>query len=288
MSNILGVVDQLLRRWSLYRFALYVLLFLYGSAVVLSALGFLSYSPVDLLWSVVVALAVCWGANTVFAKVFEASTKLESPLITALILALIITPSKLSDGFSGVVFLGWACLLAIASKYVVAVEKRLVFNPAAFAVALTALTVSQSASWWIGTPPMIPFVVLAGLLLVRKAARFDLVVSFFAVSVATTIAAALLGEGDAGESFQHLVLHSSLFFFAFIMLTEPMTLPLTGTHRKWYGALVGFLFVPSVHIWSLYFTPELALLAGNLFSFIIGPKVKKLLNQKAESLRTTR
>ena len=41
-----------------------------------------------------------------------------------------------------------------------------IFNPAAFGVALTALFLGLSATWWVGTGVMMPFVVIGvGLLL---------------------------------------------------------------------------------------------------------------------------
>ncbi|MFZ2500976.1 MAG: FAD-dependent oxidoreductase, partial [Minisyncoccia bacterium] len=39
-----------------------------------------------------------------------------------------------------------------------------------------------------------------------------------------------------------------------------------------YGAMVGFLFAPNVHFGNFYFTPELALLAGNVFVYFVSPK----------------
>jgi len=42
--------------------------------------------------------------------------------------------------------------------------------------------------------------------------------------------------------------------------------------RLGYAALVGIIFAPAMHIGSFYSSPEIALLAGNLFSFIVSPK----------------
>jgi len=69
-------------------------------------------------------------------------------------------------------------------------------------------------------------------------------------------------------------------FFAFVMLTEPMTTPPTKSGQVAYGLLTGFLFAPAVHIGSVYSTPELALVAGNLFSYLISPKLKLILRLK--------
>ena len=70
--------------------------------------------------------------------------------------------------------------IPMASKYLFTIRKKHIFNPAAFAVALTALTINQSASWWVGTPLMLPAVLLGGLLIIRKVRRFDAAIAFTA------------------------------------------------------------------------------------------------------------
>jgi ferredoxin-NADP reductase len=64
---------------------------------------------------------------------------------------------------------------------------------------------------------------------------------------------------------------SPLFFFAFVILTEPLTGPTRRLHRFVFAALVGIFFAPRIHIGFLYFTPELALLIGNLFAYAASP-----------------
>jgi glycine betaine catabolism B len=75
-------------------------------------------------------------------------------------------------------------------------------------------------------------------------------------------------------------LDSPLVFFAFIMLTEPLTTPPTKLLQSFYGGLVGFLFAPQLRLGVLYTTPEIALLLGNIFSYIVSPKGKQLLKLK--------
>ena len=81
------------------------------------------------------------------------------------------------------------------------------------------------------------------------------------VTVAVTAPA-----GDPLRSVSDIVLHSMFFFFAFVMLTEPRTAPIGRVNRLAYGALVGVLFAPEVHVGGWYSTPEMALLIGNLFA----------------------
>ena len=117
---------------------------------------------------------------------------------------------------------------------------------------------------------MMPLVVGGGLFIVRKIRRFDLVLSFAFVAFATIIATT--SSGDYLTSITQTLLHSSFFFLAFVMLTEPLTTPPTAWLRILYGAIVGFLFAPNIHIGTFYLTPEIALLVGNVFSYTVSPK----------------
>jgi ferredoxin-NADP reductase len=121
---------------------------------------------------------------------------------------------------------------------------------------------------------MVPFVLLGGVLIVRKIRRFDLVLSFF-MTVAVTLMGLVLFTGlNLSSTASRIVLYSPLLFFAFVMLTEPLTIPPTKRLQIIYGVIVGFLFVPQVHLGSLYFTPELALIIGNIFAYGVSIKEK--------------
>ncbi len=280
-------VDNLLNRVTMYRLVLYYLVTLLGAAFVFGFLGILPYDPTALAFSTIVIVAACWGTNWIAAKMFDAVTNVESVYITAFILALIIPPVTAAN-HAGIGFLIFASVWAMASKYLFALGKRHLFNPAAFGVALSALVIGQSATWWVGgNLPLLPFVVAGGLLVVRKLQRFDLVTAFAAalfVAVAATAPAA-----DMLTGFSETILHSAFFFFAFAMLTEPLTTPPTRALRIAYGAFVGFLFAPNVHFGSLYLSPELALLIGNVFSYAVSPKGRFMLTLKSvqESARDT-
>ena len=236
---MLKLIDSLLNRITMYRLVLYFLIALLAVAAIFGAVGILPYSPVALAFSTLVLIGVAWIANQLFALAFDAHPNSESVWITALILALIITPVMPTAAHSGpgIAFLIWAAIWAMASKYIFAINRKHLFNPAAFAVALTALTIGQSATWWIGgNLPMLPFVLVGGLLVTRKVQRFDLVLSFFAVGLATTVATSTLS--DPLTTLQKALIHAPFFFFAFIMLTEPLTTPPTRTRRILYGAFV--------------------------------------------------
>lgn len=103
----------------------------------------------------------------------------------------------------------------------------------------------------------------------------------FGISLVVTILTLSIGEGSGAlHIVQQSLLYSPAVFFGTVMLTEPLTTPPTRFLRICYAVLVGFLFAPEVHIGSFYFTPELALLAGNVFTYAVSPKVKLLLTLK--------
>src|SRR5258708_6765682 len=148
---------------------------------------------------------------------------------------------------------------------------RLIFNPAAFGVALTYFALNRAASWWVGSAALLPFVVVGGVLVARKLGRFDQVASFLIVALAGLGVVDLFQHTDLFASFQKAVLYSPLIFFATIILIEPLTTPPTRKLRILYGAVVGILFVPGIHLGTLFVTPELAILLGNVLAFRASP-----------------
>ncbi|HTX90855.1 MAG TPA: RnfABCDGE type electron transport complex subunit D [Anaerolineales bacterium] len=267
-------IDDLLNRVTMYRLVLYYLIFLLGAAVLLSALGVLKYDVYALLFSIGFLLAISWAANWIFARTFAVPANVESVYISALILALILSPIQ---SFHDLWFLGWAAVLAMASKYILAINRKHIFNPVALAVALTYFTVNQSASWWVGSAAMLPFVLLGGILLVRKLGRSDLVLSFLVTAIIVSLWVGLFTGANLAGATRQLFLSTPLLFFALVIVTEPLTAPPTHRSRIAYGALVGFFFSPQVHFGGFYFTPELAILIGNAFSYVFGPKRRAVL-----------
>ncbi len=270
-------IDNQLNKITTYRLVLYVLIFLLGAAFLLALSAQLPFDPWALLGSVAFLVAVSWLANRIFSRTFGVPANVESTYISALILALIISPIRSANDLW---FLGWAAILATASKYIVALRGRHLFNPAAFAVALTYVTVGQSASWWVGSGPMLAFVLPAGLLVVRKLGRFDLALSFLLSAVGITGVVDLFTGADFLTTLQKMVVYSPLLFFAFIILTEPLTTPPTRRLRISYGVIAGLLFAPQLHLGSLFITPELAILIANIYSFIVSPKRRYALRIK--------
>jgi ferredoxin-NADP reductase len=250
-------------------------------AVILGLLGIIPYSPLSLVLSTIYITFFCWVTNVIFSKVFKAPTNTESLYITALILVFLISPI---DSFGDTHFYSiafWASVFAMASKYVLALQKKHIFNPAAISVVLTSIVLGLSATWWIGTTWMIVPVIVCGLLMARKVDRIDFVIAFFVASIAVVVLPHISGGlGEFWLVLKQFIFFSPTIFFASIMLTEPLTTPPNKRWRIAYGTLVGLLFSPAIHMGAFYSTPELALIVGNVFSYIVSPKEKLLLKLK--------
>ncbi len=276
MRPIDAVIDQI----TMYRLLLYVLVIYIATGVFLAYRGQLAFTPGALLLSTVFLVVICWAANTIMATVFRVPTNVESATLTALILALIFDPPRTAGDLS---LLGWVAILAMASKYILAIHKKHLFNPAAIGAVITAFAVQGAASWWVGTQDMLPVVLIGGFLIVRKVRQETLVLSFFAAAILGEAVASILTSAPVATELRRLLIESPLFYFASIMLTEPLTAPPTKSLKAIYGALTGVLFVPQVHFGTVYSTPELALVVGNFFSYLVSPKRKFMLTLRRKT-----
>lgn len=272
---MMASIDRFIDRITMYRLVLWYLLALLAAALALGAFHVIAVDPLALALSAVLVIASGWLANQIFARIFGAIPNIESVYITGLIIVLIMDPAPLTDlaAAGAIVF---ASAWAMASKFIFSLRRRHIFNPAALGVALPALLLDHPATWWVsGQIWLLPLVVVGGLLIVRKLRRFDLVLAFAVANLAVTILTGNLS--DATASVQFALLNSPFFFFAFVMLTEPLTAPQTKIWRLVYGALVGALASPNIAIAGYYFTPEIALLVGNLLTLAVSPQGRVVL-----------
>ncbi len=259
-ENPVVQLDRVLDRVTMYRLVTWYLVGLLAIASVLGALGELSYTPVSIVSTALIAVFACVSINALFARVFAAPLNNDSATITGLILALIVGPAVTTDAF---VFLAWACILAMASKYIIAWRHTHLFNPAAIAIVLTSIFAHHSASWWISDSRLTPFVVLGGLLVVRKLRRTDLVFAFLLTTLFGSLAWNALDGISWQQAIRQDVFESFVWFLGFVMLTEPVTMPRRKLWQMAYAVLLGILVMPEFHIGNHFLAPELALVIAN-------------------------
>lgn len=236
----------------MYRLVLYYLFSLLGLAVVLSFLNILPYDWGDVVLSSLLLLSVCLVVNKFFARVFKVAVNWESTYITALILSLIVGPVSLLENLW---FLIVVAMAATASKYLLVVKNKHIFNPAGLGVLFTGIFLTEGASWWVGNVFMLPLVLVGGLLVLYKIKRFRMVGSFL-------IAYLLLFGGV------ETLAYSPILFFSFVMLVEPATTPEKSKDQVTYGLLVAaMIFVYQSVFRNTPYILVMALLTGNLYTY---------------------
>ncbi len=280
MRSSLRVVDKFLNGITMYALVVYGLSTIAALALLFSFTSLLTLSFMPMAASLLTLLAVCAVANWLFSTIFNAPASNQSWLISALILFFLLPPGLiLSPG--RLAFIALAGLIAMASKYLLVVRRQHLFNPAALAVAVTGLAGLVPAVWWVGTPALLPFTVILGLLVMRKLRRPQLLLSFIGVGFATVVVLAFSRHLPLAAALWTSLASSPLVFLGGIMLTEPSTTPARTWQQLLYGALVGLLAAGQFTVATIFITPEIALLLGNLFVALVSPKSRYRMRFKA-------
>ena len=152
--NILGRIDAVTGRMTMYRLVLTGLGVLAGLSLIASLLGLIAYQPVAVAVSLVVPLLTSFISNRAIASVYRVTPHSESALISGYLIFFIFPPST---GLLPLLGLALAAVFASASKYLLAVRGRHLFNPAAAGAFLLTLCGIYYSGWWIGNPILLPF-----------------------------------------------------------------------------------------------------------------------------------
>ncbi|MEX0649810.1 MAG: oxidoreductase [Candidatus Andersenbacteria bacterium] len=277
-------ITSWLQNITMYRLMLYFMLVLLLAAILLSVVGVLPYSPWSIALQTILFPGLCWGVNKVISRSLKLQSNIESSLITGLILSAIVGPLVLSRDW--LIFLVITAT-AIGSKYLLAIRRSHIFNPAAFGVVVSALVLGYPASWWIGSEALLPVILIGGVLMIIKIRRWHLIVSFLGVYLGLRALDALFIDGrsltQAGVLLQTLATSPSILFFCFVMLIEPLTAPQVRSRRVAFGSFVGVtLFAFQQFLASVPYSLELTLLIGNIFTRIVNPDFRQafVLRQK--------
>ncbi|MHC6221493.1 FAD-dependent oxidoreductase [Arthrobacter sp. MMS24-S77] len=274
MIAIKARADAWLGRFTMYRLILWILAILAVYSMVLNVLGWLTFGLPEMLVHLVLCVGLTYASNRLVAMLFKVRPHSESSLITGLLLYFLFWPTELvptvqAPDLAGVVV---ACVLASASKYVLAFRGRHIFNPAAAGAFIASLTGLNIATWWAATPAML-WLLVPGVLLVLYRTRKMLMACTFLVVTVSIVSAELLRAGMAwGPALWQPLAQRPLLFFVGFMLTEPLTLPPRRLQQLALAVVVGVLFAVPYNLGIVANSPELALLVGNLLAFLAGQR----------------
>lgn len=262
-------LSEFLNKITMYKLLLWGLCGLSTIAWTFSAVGTLPYGTFRPLISISIVIFVSLLANASLAKFYKVVANTESAVISGLLLFFIFQPPKNVNEALG---LGLACIIAMASKYVITKSQRHILNPAAFGAFVVSVTGILSSRWWVGRSTMFIFVAILAYLVVRKIHRFPMVISF---GVSAFLAALLRSDAGLTLAFKDIMLSFPLIFFGGLMLSEPSTTPPRRYQQIVYGVVVGLLFSSGLSVGSITMTPEISLLIGNLLLFILVPRIRQ-------------
>jgi ferredoxin-NADP reductase len=270
-------IDEFLNRVTMYRLVVYVLSVYILLGVLFSFLGKLAFTPTEMVVSLVLLLTSAFVTDKGLAYIFNIPSNAESWLITALIIFLIMHPATSIP--TGIALL-LAGFVSSASKYLITWHKKHIFNPAALAAAFVGLTALQSTTWWIGSSIFWPVTLVLGLAVVRKIRRIPLFIVFTAGSVLLQLVVFIVHGQPLLLGMKGALLASPLLFLGTIMLTEPATMPPRRNQQLLFAGIIAIFYILAFKIGPVNIYPEVAILLGNVYAFVVSPKVRAQLRLK--------
>lgn len=265
----LARLDSFLGRTTMYRLVLVLLLVLAAYAFVLSALGLLAFTTAELGAALAAAVVASWGGTRVMAMMLRTRPHTESSLITGLLLFFVMFPSDEASGVGGIALAG---LAAAASKYLVAVRGRHIFNAAAFGAVVVTLLGLGAAAWWAANPAMLPLVALCTLLLLYRTRKLSMGAVFLGLAVGILVVRLVAGGTDPLAAVGLVFESYPVLFLLGFMLTEPLSLPPRRWQQLLVAAVVAVVLALQISIPPVFLGPEYALLIGNAVAFAMGQR----------------
>lgn len=224
-------------------------------------LSFLIFGILYLGWDVYWAkyltiISTALLTQSIFSKLYnQPLSSLKSAAITGLGMSLLFHT-----------YLPWvaalAAFLAIASKFLIRVKGKHIFNPGNFGI-ITAIALTGmgwiSPGQWGNTALLTAFVLITGINVLLKAGRMDTAVWFLLVYLGCQFGYNVVYKGWPTDFFLHQMTSGTLLIFAFFMITDPVTTPNAPIARILWAAAVGLLSFLLTHVFYLHTAPLYAL-----------------------------
>lgn len=203
-----------------------------------------------------IVILTCLSVQALFLQFTSKDwTGLKSALITSMSLCLMLQANSL-----------WTFVLAgalgIASKFLIRINGRHVFNPANFGIIGALLLTGDawvSPGQWGSSGMLLLLVGCLGLVVLLRVKRLDTAFAFLVVFLGLNYARNVLYLGWPTDFFLHQLNTGSLLLFAFFMITDPMATPSSRKARIIWASLVAVLswwlstkqFIHTAPLWAL-------------------------------------
>jgi enediyne biosynthesis protein E5 len=213
-----------------------------------------------------VALATQWSMTRLLRL---PSAGYLSPIISSLGISLLLRTDQ-------VWVAAFASFVAIASKFLIRIRSKHVFNPTTFGLGVSMLITSHAwcaPSQWGSNVVLAAWFVIFGCAVVQRAFRSDVSLAFLASWIVLK-AGRVLYLGQPSNVLWHQLSSGSLILFAFFMISDPKTTPDHRIGRVVLAGCVGVLAFVLQHtywwqnslIWALLILSPLVPLIDRLFA----------------------
>jgi Na+-translocating ferredoxin:NAD+ oxidoreductase RnfD subunit len=184
-------------------------------------------------------------------------------VLTGLIVAMVLSP------FEPLWVPAAVSAIAIASKYVVRTKAANVFNPAGIALVISYYAFDTGQSWWGALPELSPWAIgillATGLFITDRVNKMPLVLAFLATYFTAFTVTTWWGDPQVlVEIYRAPDVHAVLYF-AFFMLTDPPTAPITYRDQLICGVLVALVSYLLFETLGVVYYLLAGLIVGNLW-----------------------
>ena len=262
-------LDRVTGKVTMYRLVLLALMAITAVALLLSLIGQLAFPITDLLATGAVAVGATFATSWLFALLFRVKPHPESSLITGFLLFFLFYPSAAVPDLLSIAL---AATIASASKYLLAIRGRHIFNPAAIGAFVVSLLGLNFAVWWVATGLLLPLTAIGAFVVLYRSRRLPVGITFVVIAAVIVMVRLVSSGTNFGDALVSTFTSFPLVFLAGFMLSEPLTLPPRRWQQLTVAAVVAVLFAVPFQIGSVFSTPELALLVGNVVAFVFGQR----------------
>ncbi len=134
--------------------------------------------------------------------------------------------------------------LALLSKHLLVLNRKPIFNPAAFGLLVSLFVFHTNQSWWGGLSLLptwtIPILLIVGFMIAKKVNKFPQVFTYFGVYFLLFVLVTALHIQDVTAIYRAPLINTTLFL-GFVMLTDPPTSPAKYRHQMIFAALAGLI-----------------------------------------------
>jgi len=244
--------------------------------LILGIVGGYRYGYGTVFWQTIVSVGTAAITNLVLTwfKTKKAVFS-ESAIITGLIIAMVAAPS------SPLPLISLLAFVAIISKFLLKINNRSIFNPAALSLLLGVLVFNLPLGWW-GDYNHILTIIAGSLLLIEYRGQWKMIYSFLVTLALLTIIQALIINMPVTDELNFRI--GIAFFFSFFMLTDPKTRPLMADQALTFGMITAiFSFLSAIFLPSTTFIG--GLLVANLATPFLNTLSLKKIRRQANTLK---